>query len=228
MGDQSIDLFKTDLLKTPYRGLIPYSEEDAPFFFGREKDRNIIIANLRGSSLTVLYGSSGVGKSSVLRAGVAYHLQQEAKQNLKDYGTPEFAVFVFNSWQDDPLIGLIQEVQKAIQAIFSEQKIAKLESSSHITLEAVKFPSFLLARKELYRLISPLISRFISLLFIAFLRKAAELTGNQDINGKLFIILDQFEEYFLYHSDEEGAGTFVTEFPKLKGSCSTNSFNLVM
>jgi hypothetical protein len=27
---------------TPYKGLMPYDEEDAPFFFGREKWRQII------------------------------------------------------------------------------------------------------------------------------------------------------------------------------------------
>ncbi len=215
MSYQSVDLLKTDLLETPYRGLIPYSEEDAPFFFGREKERNIIIANLRGSPLTVLYGSSGVGKSSVLRAGVFYYLQQEAKQNLKDFGTPEFAVVVFNSWHDDPLNGLMQKIEKDIQTIFPEQEIAKLESSCDLDLEVVRFPSFLLARKDLYQLIAPLISSFISLLFIDFLQTAAKLTGDKDTNGRLFVILDQFEEYFLYHSNEEGEGTFFDEFPRL-------------
>ena len=95
---------------SPYKGLMPYSETDSLFFFGREEDRKIIIANLRSSPLTVLYGPSGVGKSSVLRAGVAYHLQQEAKQNLDDYGTLGFDVVVFDSWRDDPLTGLMQQV----------------------------------------------------------------------------------------------------------------------
>ena len=33
------------------------------------------------------------------------------------------------------------------------------------------------------------------------------------LDGTLLIILDQFEEYFLYHPREEGPGTFATEFP---------------
>ena len=60
---------------SPYKGLIPYSEEDAPFFFGRDAEREIITANLMASRLTLLYGASGVGKSSVLRAGVTHHLR---------------------------------------------------------------------------------------------------------------------------------------------------------
>ena len=62
---------KTALPATPYKGLMPYSEEDAPFFFGREAEREIITANLLASRLTLLYGASGVGKTSILRAGVA-------------------------------------------------------------------------------------------------------------------------------------------------------------
>ncbi len=54
----------------PYKGLQPYTEEDRDYFFGRERDQEIIASNLFAASLTVLYGASGVGKSSVLRAGV--------------------------------------------------------------------------------------------------------------------------------------------------------------
>src|SRR5262245_31666449 len=93
--------------ETPYKGLMPYDVEDAPFFFGRNTWRDIIIDNLMASRLTILYGGSGVGKSSVLRAGVAYHLQKRARQNLKEEDTSKLAVIVFNSWRDDPLLGLI-------------------------------------------------------------------------------------------------------------------------
>jgi WD40 repeat protein/cytoskeletal protein RodZ len=37
---------------------------------------------------------------------------------------------------------------------------------------------------------------------------------SEQIGGDLLIILDQFEEYFLYHSQEEGEGTFAVEFPR--------------
>ena len=45
------------------------------FFFGREKEMRLIAANLFASPLTLLYGASGVGKSSILRAGVINHLR---------------------------------------------------------------------------------------------------------------------------------------------------------
>src|SRR5262249_55012775 len=57
-------------LPSPYRGLAPFedSETDARLFFGRERERTVILANLMASRLTVLYGASGVGKSSLLGA----------------------------------------------------------------------------------------------------------------------------------------------------------------
>jgi putative ribosome biogenesis GTPase RsgA len=55
----------------PFKGLARFedTEEDAALFFAREHDREIVVANLMASRLTVLYGESGVGKSSLLRAG---------------------------------------------------------------------------------------------------------------------------------------------------------------
>jgi len=55
--------------------LEPYTEADRDYFFGRDGDRRVIAANLLVAPLTVLYGSSGVGKSSLLRAGVAPDLR---------------------------------------------------------------------------------------------------------------------------------------------------------
>src|SRR5919202_195808 len=91
------------LPESPYKGLTPYTENDSAFFFGREPEERMITANLMASRLTVFYGPSGVGKSSVLRAGVAHDLDDTQRQNLKAYGAPEFAVVVFRSWRDEPV-----------------------------------------------------------------------------------------------------------------------------
>src|SRR5207247_2468448 len=66
--------------RSPYRGLAPFgdSELDALLFFGRERETEVVTANVIASRLTVLYGPSGVGKSSLLRAGVARRLRELA------------------------------------------------------------------------------------------------------------------------------------------------------
>ena len=74
---------------SPYKGLAPFedSELDALLFFGRERDSEVIAANLMASRLTVLFGPTGVGKTSVLRAGVAYRLRQETGVDVRVHST---------------------------------------------------------------------------------------------------------------------------------------------
>ncbi len=50
----------------PYKGIAPYSEDDAAFFFGRDDEIRIIMSNLVAYRLTLVYGPSGVGKSLFL------------------------------------------------------------------------------------------------------------------------------------------------------------------
>ena len=106
----------SDDLLSPYKGLTPFddSDLDAHFFFGRERECELIEANLMASRLTVLYGETGVGKSSVLRAGVAHHLRGQARVNLEERGEPGFAVVVFDSWRDEPVEALRSAVSDAV------------------------------------------------------------------------------------------------------------------
>ncbi len=131
----------------PYRGLNPFGDDelDALLFFGREREREIVVANLIASRLTVLYGPSGVGKSSLLRAGAARALR----------GLPERpVVVVFSSWAEDPAAELTAAV-----------------------CEEAGVPS------------------------AAVLDEALTAVGERDV----YLILDQAEEYFLYHRDGETA-----------------------
>lgn len=56
----------------PFRGLQALDEQDADFFFGREAETALVldrIVNTRGRVLTLI-GNSGVGKSSLVKAGI--------------------------------------------------------------------------------------------------------------------------------------------------------------
>jgi hypothetical protein len=55
---------------SPYLGLDPFGEAERRYFFGRDRDIQTIVANVFAARVTVLYGPSGVGKTSVLSAGV--------------------------------------------------------------------------------------------------------------------------------------------------------------
>ena len=94
-------------IRCPYVGLQPFSEDDYCFFFGRERDTRVISSNLQSAKLTVVYGPSGVGKSSVLRAGVIPHLRANAAGTAPAY---------FNSWHNRSFLDELTLVcQKALK-----------------------------------------------------------------------------------------------------------------
>jgi hypothetical protein len=113
-------------------GLVPYSEDDAPFFFGREEERDTIIENLRASRLTLLYGTSGVGKSSVLNAGVVYKLRELTQHYVMEADVPEFAVVIFNGWRDDPIPGLMRAVQDAVARALQMKSVEPVPESRNL------------------------------------------------------------------------------------------------
>jgi hypothetical protein len=158
---------------SPYVGLVPFSEADAEFFFGREKESKLIASNLRASRLTLLYGPSGVGKSSVLWAGVCSILRSIAQRDLESRGAPDFAVVYFNTWTSDPIQKLSDEIRKAVQSSLEQKTIESIPQTSSLV--------------EIFK------------------------TWTERYGIELLVILDQFEEYFLYHGDESGSGTFADE-----------------
>ncbi len=161
--------------ESPYKGLVPFEDSglDALLFFGRERESGIIAENLLAARLTVLYGPSGVGKTSVLRAGVARRLRQQASTNVDERGHPEFAVVVFDAWSDDPTESLREAAQEELGAQFGS---ALLDERPDEAL--------------------------------------AETLGRwtDALACDLLLILDQAEEYFLYHEAESG---FALELPDL-------------
>jgi WD40 repeat protein len=62
---------------SPWPGLESYTESSRRFFFGREKETEELVRLIRRNTLTVLFGQSGLGKSSLLQAG-AFPVLREA------------------------------------------------------------------------------------------------------------------------------------------------------
>src|SRR5262245_30162894 len=70
--------------QSPYPGLRPFLKRECPIFFGRESMIDAILDRLVATRLVVVHGTSGCGKSSVVRAGVLPRLEQEHSH----YGLP--------------------------------------------------------------------------------------------------------------------------------------------
>lgn len=58
----------------PWLGLLPLKEEHARFFFGRDAEIAEILLRIRENTLTILFGQSGLGKTSLLGAAVVPRL----------------------------------------------------------------------------------------------------------------------------------------------------------
>jgi CHASE2 domain-containing sensor protein len=137
----------------PYVGLDYFVEGDAERFFGRDGERKRIIGNLQASRLTLLYAESGVGKTSLLRAGVAARLRHLAAQ-----GEAPYVPVVFSSWRGNPTPALIAAIEAALQPLIGEDRLQLPRDGLEDAIERVT--------------------------------RSAPATP--------LVILDQFEEHFLY------------------------------
>jgi DNA-binding winged helix-turn-helix (wHTH) protein len=61
----------------PYKFLDYYTEQDANLFFGREQEVDVICSQILAHRSFILHGRSGVGKSSILRAGLMPKLKAQ-------------------------------------------------------------------------------------------------------------------------------------------------------
>jgi WD40 repeat protein len=130
------------VIRRPYKGLASFAdtELDAQLFFGRDRERDLLVANVLANRLTVVYGPSGVGKSSLLRAGVAQALRAQQAG----------IAVVHDAWVESPVESLVDAVRDAAPPLGPTAGLADTVAAA----------------------------------------------------GEVVLLLDQLEEYFLYH----GAG----------------------
>ena len=147
----------------PYFGLEFYDEQYGAWFFGRETESDKVAANLQAARLTVLHAESGVGKSSLLRAGVAWRMGRLAEDRVARHRPVRFVPVVFSYWKGDPVADLAGAIGTAIEPYLGERPPPRLPTDQ--------------------------------------LDAAIEETSCA-LNTSLLIMLDQFEEYFLYRSRE--------------------------
>lgn len=158
-------------MEEPYVGLGHFTEEYADRFFGRDTECSLIIGNLRAARLTLLYAESGVGKSSVLRAGVVARLHGFAENDLRARGRPRLVPVVFSAWSEAPVAALVRAIAEAVGPYLTGDASLELPEDD--------------------------------------LERALE-AASAALDTTLLVVLDQFEEYFLY-PDEQPEGNRVAD-----------------
>ncbi len=58
-------------VKSPFKFLDPYTQEDKEFFFGREAEIDTLYELVFDTNLIMVYGPSGTGKTSLIQCGLA-------------------------------------------------------------------------------------------------------------------------------------------------------------
>src|SRR5690348_3339438 len=75
---QRISLRKSRLLpEFPYPGLRPFRKEEWPVFCGRSEIVDELLAALGATHFVPVLGTSGCGKSSIIKAGLVSTLERE-------------------------------------------------------------------------------------------------------------------------------------------------------
>lgn len=85
----------------PYRGLSPFDEAHADYFFGREDLIDQLLQKVSSSDFCALVGASSSGKTSLLRAGLMHHL----RKGDRIAGSDKWTIKSFNPTQH-PIKGL--------------------------------------------------------------------------------------------------------------------------
>jgi tetratricopeptide (TPR) repeat protein len=142
---------RADPQDCPYVGLDPFEKTYEKFFFGREQDSRVLADHVMYRRVTVLYGPSGVGKSSVLNVGLPRELNERSL----------WTIMTLRDWQDPSTIE-----QRAIGAL-----------RGALTPDAVNSSDLSGGLAQL------------------------ALEAQQATKRSLLLVLDQFEEYFLYQSN---------------------------
>jgi len=102
----------------PWPGLDPFDEVDREYFHGRTAESAELLRRVRRELLTVLFGRSGLGKTSLIKAGLFPLLREEDCLPVYvrlDHGdqAPELREQIFRELQSSCAAGRVQATQPA-------------------------------------------------------------------------------------------------------------------
>jgi WD40 repeat protein len=195
----------------PYRGLEAFQEKHAGSFYGREKSTETLLTRLNSAltgagGLLMLVGSSGVGKSSLLRAGLVPAIQ---KRGLLAAGSQGWPIIIATPGHD-PVRELTQRIP-GLDAAFDSIPRPARDGAIAASADGDVIPPF-----------EPDPDEEISARVRALTRAAIRVYAEEDAGegARLIIVIDQFEELFTLSNDERQRGVYVE---MLRAACTPES-----
>ncbi|MBS1509449.1 MAG: ATP-binding protein [Bacteroidetes bacterium] len=98
----------TPIFENPFRGPFSFKEDDEDIFFGRTLEVEELVNLIRKHQLTVLYGASGTGKTSLIHAKLLPQLKRE-------YFHPIYIRINFANKDEDPLVSVQRRIVEELK-----------------------------------------------------------------------------------------------------------------
>lgn len=127
--------------QNPYPGPYPFREKDKNFFFGRETETNDLFDQIQKTIPTVLFGKSGIGKTSLLQAGLIPKLRE-------NYFLPIYTETRFGENNEKDLLEQLKS--------FIEEKVKELDKET-VSIEDLSLWEYFHKVKIFDGLIKPLL-----------------------------------------------------------------------
>ncbi len=163
-------------LRSRYPGLRPFDSEEEQYFFGRDEEIESVCRLLDLDNLTILHGPSGMGKSSLINAGILPALSQ-----IRNWDIPYHVVTVrFTNY--DPELARIRREKHGLQDVDPEL----------IKDPVDRFISACLGEEHKWEEVIPMPKPSL------WLTAKKMLIDHAVRPVRIVFILDQFEELFTY------------------------------
>lgn len=156
----------------PYPGLVSFTSENSEYYYGRDKSIAELLSKLNSTSFVTVVGNSGCGKSSLVRAGLISRLNKDNHNDWKH--------IVFRPGEQP-----LEELQWELKDLFSQ--CFPLESEQLLSARQRN-----LQQEEIKKL------------FVGEDKRAADALKQISkilcvpTNFRLLVVVDQFEELFVY------------------------------
>ncbi len=193
--------------ESPFRGLLPFRERHAAWFFGRDREIAAFVERMRGQPVMPVVGSSGAGKSSFVGAGVVPRLREQERWQVVKLrpGARPLHALAFSLQRQQSEIATEQLADRADDAGDDTDASGEAEPSDGSDdgdriSELPRSPLELETNTE----------RLVKQLAESPLRLAMELRALAAArSAKVLLFVDQFEELFTLCDDEAAQAAFI-------------------